>query len=141
MALAFLAFFTRTVLSVSFGHSMSPLMLLTLLASGFVGGASITEVFLVAHSHCDVGWLTTVQEYYDTHVQFTLSTLVETLTSNPNYRFIWSEVFLCTSQEQEVLDKMVRNVVAQSNTISAEQVQATRERGQDRIRGWWLEPK
>lgn len=65
--------------------------MLSLLLHLFAASASVTEVFLVAHSHCDVGWLTTVQHYYDTRVQFTLSTLVETLTSNPSYRFIWSE--------------------------------------------------
>ncbi|ODN03792.1 Lysosomal alpha-mannosidase, partial [Orchesella cincta] len=57
------------------------------------------NVHIVAHSHDDVGWLKTVDQYYygdKNHiqwagVQYTLDSVVEQLQKNPNRRFIYVE--------------------------------------------------
>lgn len=82
--------------------------------------SDLLEVFIVPHSHCDVGkiacfrdrcqshslvrrtlpgwslkragWLETVQSYYDTSVKSILDTMVDSLSNNPDQRFIWAEI-------------------------------------------------
>lgn len=50
------------------------------------------EIFVLPHTHDDVGWLQTVFGYYNSSVTHILTTVTETLSSNPSYRFIWSEI-------------------------------------------------
>ena len=49
------------------------------------------EVWLVPHSHCDVGWLETVDGYYNGSVRHILSTVTARLDADPAARFVWSE--------------------------------------------------
>ncbi len=70
----------------------------TLVVSLLVAAAAQNlEVHLVPHSHCDVGWLYTLDTYFynGTHgtgsVQDILSTVVANLVANPSFRFIWAE--------------------------------------------------
>ncbi|EGG16955.1 hypothetical protein DFA_07936 [Cavenderia fasciculata] len=49
-------------------------------------------VMWVEHSHCDLGWLSTVEEYYDTQVQNILDRILDHLTDDSSKRFIWSEI-------------------------------------------------
>ena len=53
--------------------------------------AATLDVWLVPHSHCDTGWMTTVDQYYDTEVEQILTTATERLTSDTSARFVWSE--------------------------------------------------
>ncbi|CAI5937065.1 unnamed protein product, partial [Closterium sp. NIES-64] len=58
-------------------------------SSGIVAGK--VNVHLVPHSHDDLGWLNTVEQYYITAVQFILETVVDQLEANPDRRFIQVE--------------------------------------------------
>ncbi len=57
-------------------------------------------VYLIPHSHDDVGWLKTVDDYYYggdmqtqfAGVQYTIDSVVDELTKNPNYKFSIVEV-------------------------------------------------
>ena len=49
------------------------------------------DVWLVPHSHCDVGWLKTVDGYFNDSVQHILSTVTSRLDADPTARFVWSE--------------------------------------------------
>jgi hypothetical protein len=52
------------------------------------------NVHIVPHSHWDVGWLKTIQEYYDENVQFVISHVVENNENNLDLRFSFSEMFV-----------------------------------------------
>ncbi|KAJ8951627.1 hypothetical protein NQ318_012297 [Aromia moschata] len=49
------------------------------------------SVHIVAHSHDDVGWLYTVDEYYYNKVQFIISSVVSALQDHPERRYIQVE--------------------------------------------------
>ncbi|GAM22576.1 hypothetical protein SAMD00019534_057510 [Acytostelium subglobosum LB1] len=51
-----------------------------------------TTVLLVPHSHCDAGWLATFDEYYAHLVNSILDHVLDTLSNEPDKRFIWSEI-------------------------------------------------
>ena len=44
-------------------------------------------VHIVPHSHDDVGWLKTVDEYFDTKVDSILTTVVDALLDDPKRKF------------------------------------------------------
>lgn len=50
------------------------------------------DIFMVAHTHDDCGWLKTVFGYYNASVNFILTSVTEALAAHPDRRFIWSEV-------------------------------------------------
>lgn len=50
------------------------------------------EIFLVPHTHDDVGWLYTVGGYYNKSVVHILDSVTADLGRNPEHRFIWSEI-------------------------------------------------
>lgn len=52
----------------------------------------VIEVFLVPHSHCDVGWLKTVEQYYTENVTLILNNVIETLTKDKSKKFNWAEM-------------------------------------------------
>lgn len=51
----------------------------------------ILKVFVVPHSHNDIGWLETTQQYFDNCVRHILNTVVDLLAEDPKKRFIWVE--------------------------------------------------
>jgi lysosomal alpha-mannosidase len=63
---------------------------------------NMINIHLVPHSHCDVGWLKTVDQYFyglrtdiqRAGVQYTLDTVVRALAENPERRFIVVETSL-----------------------------------------------
>jgi hypothetical protein len=50
------------------------------------------EIFVMPHSHCDVGWHQTVFGYYNSSVANILTTVTNKLAADSKYRFVWSEV-------------------------------------------------
>ncbi|KAL9654522.1 hypothetical protein ABK040_006587 [Willaertia magna] len=51
----------------------------------------IVNAFIISHSHCDPGWLETVDYYSKYNVSKILDNVVQYLSSDPNKRFVWSE--------------------------------------------------
>ena len=49
------------------------------------------NVHLVCHTHDDVGWLSTVDQYYIEQVQYILDSVVSALQDNPDRKFIYVE--------------------------------------------------
>ncbi|GAM29188.1 hypothetical protein SAMD00019534_123640 [Acytostelium subglobosum LB1] len=87
-------------------------------------GSNILNVHLVAHTHDDVGWLKTVDEYYyganmsiqTAGVQYTLDSVVTGLLQNPERRFIYVEIAFFmrwwreqTPATQKSVTELVRN--------------------------------
>lgn len=52
----------------------------------------LQEIFLVPHTHDDVGWLVTPGALYLQSVELILDTVADALGKNPARRFIWSEM-------------------------------------------------
>lgn len=53
------------------------------------------ELYLVPHSHCDPGWLQTLEGYYYTKVQHILSNIISLMHEHQTMTMVWSEtVFL-----------------------------------------------
>lgn len=50
------------------------------------------EIWVVAHSHDDTGWIRTVDEYYEYEVQYIYDTVVTCLLENPQRKFISVEM-------------------------------------------------
>lgn len=50
------------------------------------------EVFIVAHTHDDVGWIISVDQYYLRQVQFILDSCIQQLLDNPERKFTYVEV-------------------------------------------------
>ena len=50
------------------------------------------EVFLVPHSHDDVGWIVTMEEYFTSEVQYIYDTVLQCLLHDSRRRFIIVEV-------------------------------------------------
>eukprot|EP01113_Clastostelium_recurvatum_P010815 TRINITY_DN15431_c0_g1_i10.p1 TRINITY_DN15431_c0_g1~~TRINITY_DN15431_c0_g1_i10.p1 ORF type:complete len:646 (-),score=120.32 TRINITY_DN15431_c0_g1_i10:869-2806(-) len=52
----------------------------------------LVDVYLVAHSHCDAGWLKTVDEYYTSEVRGILTQVFHHVSADQNKKFSWSEI-------------------------------------------------
>ena len=48
---------------------------------------------ILAHSHDDVGWVNTPDEYYDQRVSQILTSVVEALLENPSRKFSQTEIY------------------------------------------------
>ncbi|KAF7465586.1 Hypothetical predicted protein [Marmota monax] len=82
------------------------------------------NVHLVAHTHDDVGWLKTVDQYfYGIHndiqhagVQYILDSVISALQADPNRRFIYVEIAFFSRwwhQQTNATQEVVRNLVRQ----------------------------
>ena len=49
------------------------------------------NVHLICHSHDDVGWLSTVDQYYTEQVQYIIDSVISALGENPERKFIYVE--------------------------------------------------
>ncbi|XP_053860760.1 lysosomal alpha-mannosidase isoform X2 [Vidua macroura] len=113
------------------GAAVLPLLLLLLLSGAAAGCGyqscpptrpDMLNVHLVPHSHDDVGWLKTVDQYYygvrnrDQHagVQYILDSVVAQLATDPSRRFVYAEVaFLARwwQQQDQATRRLVRELV------------------------------
>ncbi|XP_017076117.2 LOW QUALITY PROTEIN: lysosomal alpha-mannosidase [Drosophila eugracilis] len=85
---------------------------------------NMINVHLVPHSHDDVGWLKTVDQYYygsqnkiqHAGVQYILDTVVEELLKDSNRRFIQVETFFFSKwydEQTETVQRLVKKLVAE----------------------------
>ncbi|CAI5521656.1 unnamed protein product [Closterium sp. Naga37s-1] len=73
------------------------------------------NVHLVAHSHDDLGWTSTIDKYYVTSVQYIIETVIDQLETNPDRKFIQVEqafFYRWWQQQKEDMRKRVRALVA-----------------------------
>ena len=71
---------------------------------------------LIHHSHDDVGWLKTYQEYYDESVNQIISNSISELLVNPSRRFSYAEMkyfSMWWSEQPESVKADVRKLVAE----------------------------
>eukprot|EP00048_Salpingoeca_helianthica_P023476 m.24600 g.24600 ORF g.24600 m.24600 type:complete len:1033 (-) comp8724_c0_seq1:97-3195(-) len=70
------------------------MILLLLAAACVLGHAAGTpaQVFIVAHTHLDVGWLATFDSYYYLNVSQILPGVVEEMVKDPAKTFVWAEI-------------------------------------------------
>jgi lysosomal alpha-mannosidase len=61
-------------------------------ASCDLGKDGYINVHMVPHTHDDVGWLRTVDQYYYHEVQYILDTVISDLLDEPEHRFIYVEI-------------------------------------------------
>ncbi|KAL0480216.1 MAN2B, partial [Acrasis kona] len=66
------------------------LCFITVLAQSIV--AEPLNVYVVPHSHWDVGWIKTPDEYYNDQVSKIIDSTLEAVHANKNRRFIYSEI-------------------------------------------------
>ena len=66
-------------------------MNLFLFSSLLLLALSSLEVFIVPHSHNDVGWLFTADQYYDERTHTILNNMYDILRSDPIMKFVWAE--------------------------------------------------
>ncbi|CAG9313475.1 MAN2A2_1 [Blepharisma stoltei] len=52
---------------------------------------SAYDVYIVPHSHCDLGWLDTIDGYYNSHVGKILDNIVTVLQKDVRRKIVWSE--------------------------------------------------
>ena len=80
--------------------------------------ARVLNVHIVPHTHDDVGWLKTVEQYYyglnetiqQAHVQSILTTVVQALLANPNRTFTYVETKFFSMWWNEQRDEVKDNV-------------------------------
>jgi len=81
-------------------------------------------VHIIAHTHDDVGWLKTVDEYYigsnqsiqNAGVQYILDSTIDQLVANPNRKFIYVEIAFFERwwyEQTEFRKQTVRNLVSE----------------------------
>ena len=87
-----------------------------------LGLNGMINVHIVPHTHDDVGWLKTVDQYYyranegeqDAGVQFILDTVIDELNKDPNKRFVYVEIaylYRWWNQQNVETREIVRNLV------------------------------
>ncbi|EFA83012.1 alpha-mannosidase [Heterostelium album PN500] len=50
------------------------------------------NAFLIPHSHCDVGWVQTYEQYFTENVTVILNNVVNALLKDPSKKFNWAEI-------------------------------------------------
>ena len=91
------------------------LLLLAVVSSASAAPDQTLTVHLVPHSHDDVGWQITVDEYYDREVRNIITSVVEQLQLNPARKFIYVEQAFFQRWWREVNDtqhQVVQKLVA-----------------------------
>lgn len=72
------------------------------------------NIHIVAHTHDDVGWLKTVDQYYNQDVRFILDSVIAALLKDPTKRFIYVEsiyFFKWWQRQPIVLKEQVKQLV------------------------------
>jgi hypothetical protein len=69
------------------------------------------KYFLMPHTHTDLGWLMTVDQYYTTQVSKILSTIVTALWGKPWRKFVFSDIGYFKIWYEELEDSEVMEKV------------------------------
>ena len=85
------------------------------------------KVFVVPHSHNDVGWLVTIDECYIRYCKHILNNVFDLLNSRPTLKFCWSEMVFLSMWLEEYPEK---------KTILADLIQQNRF---EIIGGGWVQ--
>jgi len=102
--------------------SFGSLLLQGLLHTGLAAGTGVLNVHIVPHTHDDVGWLKTVDQYYaglnnsiqNAHVQFILDSVVRSLAANSDRTFTYVEIaffYRWWVQQDSATQGLVRRLV------------------------------
>ena len=71
--------------------------------------AEASKLFIVPHSHTDLGWLKTVEEYYNAKVRDVLNNYLILLDEIPDLKFSWSETgFLKMWMEEQPQNQQIK---------------------------------
>jgi hypothetical protein len=84
-------------------------------AAAIAVGGDHVDIWVIPHTHDDVGWLETVDEYYIQQVQWIFDTFVRCLADNPDRRFTYVEVAYFKRwwlEQDEPTKTLVRSLVA-----------------------------
>ncbi|KAK6626758.1 hypothetical protein RUM44_009235 [Polyplax serrata] len=68
------------------------------------------NIHLVPHSHDDVGWLKTPEDYYDTTVRYILDNIVFELKKNALRRFVYAEIYFFSKWWDDQKDETKEDV-------------------------------
>lgn len=71
---------------------------------------------VVAHSHDDVGWLSTPDEYFEERVNHILTSVVQALSADPKRKFSQAEIFYFErwwNIQDDATQTKVRRLIAQ----------------------------
>eukprot|EP01132_Coremiostelium_polycephalum_P004243 gene4243-5312_t len=74
----------------------------------------VINAFLIPHSHCDVGWLQTYNQYYMENVTLILNNVINTLSNDPSKKFSWAEIVYFErwyNQQSAIVQNQVRQLV------------------------------
>ena len=91
------------------------LFFLTVLSFLLLPAAHSLTVHLVPHTHDDVGWLQTVDQYYTRSVQYILGTVIPELARDPSRRFMYVEQAFFQRwwrQQSPAMQALTRSLVA-----------------------------
>jgi alpha-mannosidase len=72
-------------------YRTNKMVFLFLLAVAALNTVNSLNVHLICHSHDDVGWLSTVDQYYVEQVQYIIDSVISALEANPERKFIYVE--------------------------------------------------
>ncbi|KAN0006982.1 hypothetical protein ACTFIU_005175 [Dictyostelium citrinum] len=72
------------------------------------------NVFLIPHSHCDLGWVQTLEQYYSENVTVILDNVINTLIKDSSKKFNWAEIYYFETwwnEQSSFLQAQVRDLV------------------------------
>lgn len=85
------------------------MLLLLLLFVAYANATKLTA-HLIPHSHCDPGWLSTFEGYFQDSVNNILTNVMRALEKEPYRKFVWSETSFWM-RWYEIQDEEMRNLV------------------------------
>ncbi|KNC56371.1 alpha-mannosidase 2 [Thecamonas trahens ATCC 50062] len=97
------------------GAAVAAWLVAAVLASPAAAAGDELNVFILAHSHCDPGWLNTFEGYFQRDVNAILSNVVTALQQDARRRFIWAEISFFSrwySRQSEETRQTVEDLVA-----------------------------
>jgi lysosomal alpha-mannosidase len=80
------------------------------------------NIHLIAHSHDDVGWMRTVDDYYIFEVRNIITNVVKSLQVSPNRKFTQVEIYFFNrwwSEQNEDTKNKVRKLVTNGQLVFA----------------------